>query len=147
MNLLEQLESDLKEASRMRDELRLSVLRMLKAALKNQEIEVGHDLSMPEVLAVLQKEAKKRQDSAKAYTEANRPELAAQEESEAKMIESYLPDQLSDEQLDKIISEVLSETGISTKAEMGKAMSQVMPKVAGRADGKRVSERLASKLS
>lgn len=147
MNVLEQLEADLKTAAKMRDELRLSVLRMLKAALQNQQIEVGHELSMPEVLAVLQKEAKKRQDSVTAYDQAGRTDLADQEKSEAKMIEQYLPQQLSDDELKTMIGSAITATGATSKADMGRVMAAVMAQTEGRADGRRVSTLVAEQLN
>jgi len=147
MNVLEQLETDLKTAAKMRDELRLCVLRMLKAALQNQQIEVGHELSMPEVLSVLQKEAKKRQDSVVAYDQAGRQELADQEKAEAKLIEQYLPQQLSDDELKKLVSEAITATGATSKADMGKVIGAVVGQAQGRADGRRISTLVAEQLS
>ena len=147
MDVLEQLEADLKTAAKMRDELRLSVLRMLKAALQNQQIEVGHELSMPEVLSVLQKEAKKRQDSVAAYDQAGRTELADQEKAEAKMIEEYLPQQLSDDELKKLVGEAITATGATSKADMGKVIGAVVGQAQGRADGRRISTLVSEQLS
>ena len=147
MNVLEQLENDLKTAAKMRDELRLSVLRMLKAALQNQQIEVGHELSMPEVLTVLQKEAKKRQDSVEAYSEAGRTELADQEKAEAKLIEQYLPQQLSDDELKSLVTAAITATGATSKADMGKVIGAVVGQAQGRADGRRISSLVAEQLT
>lgn len=147
MNLIEQLEADLKQSLQARDELKTNVLRMLKAALQNQQIEVGHELSSAEILRVLQKEAKKRQDSASAYGQAGRTDLADTEKSEVHIIESYLPEQLSDEQLDQAVSAAISKTGAQTMADMGKVMALVMSELSGQVDGARVSALAAKKLN
>lgn len=146
MNIVDQLDADLKEATKLRDQVRLDVLRMLKSALKNQQIEVGHELTMPEVLAVLQKEAKKRQDAVEAYQTAGRTDLADKESAEAKTIEQYLPAQLNDEELGRLVDEAIASTGAQSKADLGRVMSEVMAKVSGQADGRRVSQIVSQKL-
>jgi len=113
---------------------RVGALRMIVNELQKAEKEGGAD-----EIAVLQRERKRRLESAEAYREAGRDDLADGEEREAQMIETYLPQQLSDEELRAIVGDVVAETGASSPKEMGQVMSQVMPKVQGRADGKRVS--------
>lgn len=143
MNVLARLEEDLKSAAKTQDKIRLSVLRLLKNALDNQRIEVGQALSPPEILSVLQKEAKKRQDSVAAYSEAGRNDLASEEKAELDTIKQYLPAQLSDEELTKIIKESIKETGFSSSPDKGKLIGAVLKKVAGRADGGRISALVA----
>ena len=109
--------------------LRLVVSELQKAAKDGNDDEI----------AVLQRERKRRLESAEAYREAGRDDLAEGEEREAQIIEAYLPQQLSDEELRAIVGDVVAETGAASPKEMGQVMSQVMPKVQGRADGKRVS--------
>ena len=113
---------------------RVSALRMILNELQKAEKE-GRD----DEIAVLQRERKRRIESAEAYREAAREDLAEGEEREAAIIEAYLPQQLSEEELRAIVGDIVAETGASSPKEMGQVMSQVMPKVQGRADGKRVS--------
>lgn len=113
---------------------RVGALRMVADALQKAEKEGGDD-----EIAVLQRERKRRLESAEAYREAGRTDLAESEEREAELIAGYLPEQLSDEELRAIVGDVVAETGASSPKEMGQVMSHVMPKVEGRADGKRVS--------
>ena len=113
---------------------RVGALRMIVNELQKAEKEGTGD-----ELAVLQRERKRRLESAEAYREAGRADLAEGEEREAELIAEYLPEQLSDEELRAIVGDVVAETGASSPKEMGQVMSQVMPKVEGRADGKRVS--------
>ena len=145
-SLIQQLEADLKAAAVERDNIRLNVVRLLKSALKNFQIEAGHELSPQEMLSVIQKEAKKRQDSISAYTKAGRDDLATEEQNELKVIEAYLPEQLSDEELSKIVDQVIRETGATGMADMGKVIGVVVAKADGRADGGRISGIVKSKL-
>jgi uncharacterized protein YqeY len=132
--VLEQLQSDTKDAMRAGDRERVTALRMIVNELQKAEKEGGGD-----EIAVLQRERKRRLESAEAYREAGRDDLAAGEQREADIIEGYLPQQLSEEELRAIVGDVVAETGAASPKEMGQVMSQVMPKVQGRADGKRVS--------
>ena len=113
---------------------RVGALRMIVNELQKAEKEGTDD-----ELTVLQRERKRRLESAEAYRDAGRDDLAQGEEREAQIIEAYLPQQLSDEDLRAIVGDVVAQTGASSPREMGQVMSQVMPKVQGRADGKRVS--------
>jgi uncharacterized protein YqeY len=96
---------------------------------------------------VLQRERKRRLESAKAYRDAGRDDLAVAEEREAELIEDYLPDQISDEELREIVGDAVAQSGASSPKEMGKVMSMVMPKVQGRADGRRVSDAVKDLLT
>lgn len=147
MNLYESLESDLVEATKSRDEIKTGVLRLLKSALKNQQIEVGHDLTMPQILAVLQKEAKKRRDSITAYEQAGRQDLAKSEQAELDIIDVYLPAAASREEIAKVVDEVIKSTGADDVSAMGAVMSGAMDKLQGRADGGQVSALVREKLS
>ncbi len=141
-----QLEEDLRQATKSRDEIRLTVLRLLKSALKNYEIEVGHDATPQEIMTVLQKEAKKRRDSIDQYTAANRDDLVAEEKQELEILQKYLPEEMSDEQLNKIITAAIEETSAKSSADMGKVMQIVMQKTAGAVDGKLISEKVKAAL-
>ena len=144
---LTQLEADLASAAKARDQIRLSVLRLLKSALKNYEIQVGHDATPQEIMTVLQREAKKRQDSINQYGSANRQDLVDEEQAELEILEEYLPPKLSDEDLDKLVAQAIQETAASSPADMGKVMQAVMKLAGAGADGKVVSEKVKSALS
>ena len=134
MSVLQQVREDTTAAMKAGEKERVGALRMIVNELQKAEKEGRGD-----ELAVLQRERKRRLESAEAYREAGRADLAESEEREAELIAGYLPEQLSDEELRAIVGDVVAETGASSPKEMGQVMSQVMPKVEGRADGKRVS--------
>ena len=134
MSVLEKVREDTTAAMKAGEKERVGALRMIVNELQKAEKEGGDD-----ELAVLQRERKRRLESAEAYREAGRADLAEGEEREAELIAGYLPAQLSDEELRAIVGDVIAESGASSPKEMGQVMSQVMPKVEGRADGKRVS--------
>ncbi len=145
--LLQRVDEDLKTAMKARDELKVSALRMLKAAAYNAVIAKGKPtLEDAEVMEVIVKLIKQREESVEAYTKGNRPELAEKEKKEAAILKAYLPAQMPDEELKAIIQAAIKETGASGPQGMGAVMKAVLPKVAGRADGKRVSELTAQLL-
>lgn len=141
-----QLEADLAEATKKRDQVRLTVLRLLKTALKNYEIEVGHDASNAEILKILQSEAKKRQDSISQYKAANRDDLVKEETSELDIITQYLPAQLSDQELDELVTKTIKKLNATDTAEMGKVIKEVLNQANGRADGSTVSAKVKQAL-
>jgi uncharacterized protein YqeY len=147
MDLIDQLESDLAEAMKLRDEVRTTTLRLLKSALKNYQIELGHDLTMQEALSVLQKEAKKHQDSIKQYEDAKREDLANEEKAELDIIEKYLPEQISQDEVEKAVDSAIAELGATGPADMGKVIGLVRQKTEGQADGSMIAELAKQKLS
>lgn len=147
MDLNRELEADLKEAMKLRDEVRLTTLRLLKSALKNYEIEVGHDLSMQEALSVLQKEAKKHQDSIEQYEKANRDDLAKDEKAELEVIEKYLPEQMPEDQVAKLVDEAIQQTGATGPADMGKVIGVVRDKAQGQAYGALIAKLAKERLN
>lgn len=147
MEMLERLNQDLKQAMKDKDKVRLSVVRMIKSAAKNREIELGHPLSDEDVLVVVQKELKQRKDSLQAFQDANRTDLTAGVEEEIAVLMDYLPEPFNEEELRHLVSDVISQVGATSKADMGKVMAQVMPQVRGRADGKAVQQAVQSLLS
>ncbi len=147
MSIVEQVEKDLPAALKSKDELRLSVLRMMKAALMNKKIELGKPVDDPEAVAVLRTLVKQRRESVEAYRKGGREDLATKEEAEIKIVEGYLPAAASDEELDAAIAAAITETGASSAKDLGKVMKAAMARLAGKnADGKRVSERVRAKL-
>jgi uncharacterized protein YqeY len=146
VDLTQRLTEDMKQAMKQKDKVRLSVLRMVKAAVKNREIEIGRPLADDDVLGVIQKELKQRRDSLQAFESAGRTDLVDEVKAEIDVLMSYLPKQLSEDELRDIVQSVISELGASGKADVGKVMSAVMPKVKGRADGRLVQSLVQSLL-
>lgn len=146
-DLYQKVEQELVLAMKEKNELKVSTLRMLIAALKNKKIELQKELTDTDVIAVIQKLVKQRKDSIESYTEGGREELAQKEAEEIEFLKKYLPEEMSKEELDAIIDDVISEVGAKSMADMGKVMGAVMQKVSGRADGNVVKERVQSKLS
>jgi uncharacterized protein YqeY len=134
---------------RAKDATRLSVLRMLKAALKNAAIEKsGADaqLSDAEAAQVIRKQAKQRQDSIESFEKGGRAELAAKEKEELSILQTYLPHQMGAEELTKVVRETIAEVGATSRAQMGAVMKALQAKVAGRADGKTLSAEVQKQL-
>ena len=145
MSLQAKLQEDLKVAMKSGDTVARETLRMAIAALKNKRIETGEDLAESDELQVLQKEVKKRQDSAEQYANANRPELAESEQAEMVVLQRYLPKALSEDEVRSIVQATITELGVSSKKEMGQVMKAVMAAHKGKVDGKLV-QRLAGAL-
>jgi uncharacterized protein YqeY len=144
--LTEQIRSDLTASMKAQDRERTSTLRMLQAAIKNEQIESGHELTDEEALSVIRKAVKQRLDSIEQYTNANRPELASKEESELTMIRGYLPPELSTEELEAALREIVASTGAQSKKDLGKVMKEATARFKGRADGKKIQEIVARLL-
>jgi hypothetical protein len=147
MTLAERLNEDLKQAMKSQDKLKLSVLRMIRAAVKNQEIERKRPLDDGELIDVLSREIKQRRDSLQDFEKAGRTDLAEQVNAEIEIISAYLPKPLTDEEVTALVQQTIQETGASSKADMGKVMAALMPKVKGRADGKLVNRIVSQLLS
>ena len=144
--LLDKLESNLKDAQLSRDEIKVSTLRLLLSEIHNVEIQKGQGLSDEDIISVIQREVKKRKEAVEGFRSGGREEQAQKEENEAKILENYLPAQLTNEELTDIVSGVIKELGASGISDMGKVMGVVMEKVAGKADGGRVSAMVKEKL-
>lgn len=147
MDVTKQLEEDLKQATLARDQIKLDVVRMLKSALKNYQIEIGSDLSPKQILDVLQKEAKKRHDAIESYEQNNRPDRVAQEKAELDIINGYLPAQMSDQELAEVVDQTIRDLKVSGAGDIGKTIGAVIAKVGNRASGARISELVKSKLA
>ncbi|MBI2019449.1 GatB/YqeY domain-containing protein [Candidatus Daviesbacteria bacterium] len=145
--LLDQIQNDLKGAQLARDEVKVSTLRLLISEIKNAEIAKGQLLADDDIVSIISKELKKRKEAAAGFRTGGREESAQKEESEAKVLEGYLPEQMTTEELTKIVSEVITETGATSVADMGKVIGAVMGKVKGRADGGTVSSLVKEKLT
>lgn len=150
MSFQQKIDEDLKTAMKAREAERLSVLRMLKSALKYTAIEkhgMEKDLEDAEALAVIRKEVKKRQDSIEGFEKGNRPELAAKEKMELEILNAYLPKQLSAEEVTALVAEAIAEAGAVSKAQMGAVMKIAQAKAAGRVDGKLLSQEVSQRLN
>ena len=147
MSLVEQVEKDLVAALKAQEALKLSVLRMMKAALMNKKIEVGKPLGDPEAIAAFRTLVKQRHDSVEAFRKGGRDDLADKEAAEIKILEAYLPAAASDEEIDAAVTAAITETGAVGPKDMGKVMKAAMAKLAGKnAKGKRVNEKVKAKL-
>ena len=146
MSLVEQINNDITTAMKAGESEKLSVLRMTKAALMNKKIELNHDLSDDEAIAVINKEAKQRRDAETEYRAGNRPELADKEVAEAKILANYLPEQMDEAAITALVDAAITETGASSADDMGKVMSALMPKTRGKADGALVSRLVKERL-
>ena len=150
MTLQERLDSDLKEAMRARDMLKLGVLRMLKSAFKYAAIAKAGaetELSDAEAVQVIRKQAKQRQDSIESFEKGGRAELANKEQEELSILNAYLPQAMSADELSKVVRETIAEIAATSKAQMGVVMKALQTKVAGRVDGKTLSEEVQKQLS
>ncbi|MBC8014196.1 MAG: GatB/YqeY domain-containing protein [Sporomusaceae bacterium] len=141
MSLKEKLTEDMKQAMRDKEtgKLRLSVIRMVRANIKNVEIDRKQELSDDEVLDVLAKEVKTRRDSMEEFKKGNRPDLVESLEQEIVILMNYLPEQLNETEVRALVESAVAETQAVSPKEMGKVMAVLMPKVKGRADGKLVN--------
>ena len=142
MAVLEQVQSDVTAAMKAGDRERTGALRLIVSELQKAEKDGAGD-----EVEVLQRERKRRLESATAYRDAGREDLADVEEAEAELIGTYLPEQISDDELQAIVGDAVAESGADSQRDMGKVMALVMPKVKGRADGKRVSGAVKEKLT
>mgnify|MGYP001336658147 CR=1 FL=1 len=147
MSLLARIEKDYLEAYKAKDELRVAVLRLLKTAAKNRQVELMRPLTDDEMLEVIGREVKKRQEAAEQFAAGNRPEMAARESAEREALQVYLPEPLSREELDAAIAEIVVDLKVAGPKDMGRVMQAVMSRFKGRVDGKQVSELVRSRLS
>ena len=147
MALIDELKEAQKDAMRAKDKVRLGTIRMATAAIRQREIDDQITLTDADILAVLTKMVKQRQDAAQQYDDAGREELAAKERAEITVIETFLPQPLSDAELDALIDEAMAETGATGMQDMGKVMGQLKPKVQGRTDMGALSGKIKSRLN
>jgi uncharacterized protein YqeY len=147
MTLIEELESELKDAMRARDAELAGTLRLVLAALRSAEKDLMRPLSEQEELQVLQRERKRRAEAAEAFRAAGRDEQADAEERELEAIEEYMPEPVDEAELERIVDDAIAETGATSLRDLGRVMADVMPQVAGRADGSEVSRLVREKLA
>jgi uncharacterized protein YqeY len=142
MSLVAQIDAELKKAMLARETGKVSVLRMLKSAVKYAALEksASAEPSDADVVAVIRREVKKREDSIASFTQANRAELAAKEKEELELLRAYLPTQMPSEKVEALVRQVIDETGATSKAQMGLVMKAAQAKAAGQVDGKTLSQ-------
>jgi len=141
MTLTDKVKADLTSAMRAREKDRVGTLRLVLSELQKDAKEGKGD-----ELAVLRRERKRRHESARAFRDGGRPELAEAEEAEAEVIEGYLPAELADDDLERIVADAIAQAGAQSPKDMGKVMPVAMQAVAGRADGRRVSDKVKEAL-
>jgi len=144
--MLKQLTEDMKTAMKAKDKMRLNCIRLMRAAVKNKEIELGHGLDDAEAIAVLSKLVKQRNDAATQYADAGRDDLQQTELAEMAIIQAYLPEPLSDDELTALVDQTISDTGASNMRDMGKVMGMVKSKAEGRADMGKISAIVKARL-
>ncbi len=147
MALRERLDEDLKSAMRAKDSLRMNTVRGLKSAIKYREIELMKPLDDAGILGVVASEIKRRRDSVEQYRAGNRPDLAEKEEAEIRILQDFLPQQLSPAEIEAKVAEVIARVGAKGPKDMGAVMKALLPEVQGRADGKVVSELVKRSLA
>jgi hypothetical protein len=150
MTIIQRVDSDLKEAMRAKEATKLSVLRMLKSALKYAAIaksDAEAELNDAEAVQVIRKQAKQRQDSIESFEKGGRAELAEKEREELSILNAYLPQAMGSEEVSKVARETIAEVGATSKAQMGAVMKALQAKLAGRVDGKTLSAEVSRQLS
>jgi uncharacterized protein YqeY len=147
MSRIAQIEDDLKEAMRERDNDRRDALRLILSSLRSAEKELQRPLTDQEELQVLQRERKKRLEAEEAFRAAGREEQADTEDYELEVLEEFMPEPLSEEELEEIVDDAIAENGATSLQDLGRVMADVMPQVAGRADGSAVSQLVREKLA
>ena len=139
MNLKEQLTNDLKESMKNKEQVKKSVVTLIRAAIKKKEVDERVELNDEAVLDIISKQMKQRNDALEEFKKAGRDDLISQTEEEIQVLLSYLPKQLTDDELRVLIKEAIDKTGASSSKDMGKIMGILMPKTKGKADGKRIN--------
>ena len=149
MGLLIRLTEDMKTAMKAKEagKLKLSVIRLAKAAIKNQEIAKGHELDDAGIIEVLSREAKLRRDAIPEYEKADRPDTVKTLRQEIAILMEYLPQQMSEQEIMALVEQVVNETGAQSPKDMGKVMGRLVPLTKGKADGKLVNEIVKKKLN
>ncbi|MBM7614654.1 GatB/YqeY domain-containing protein [Alkaliphilus hydrothermalis] len=140
MSLKDQLTNDLKEAMKSKDQLRKNVITMVRADIKQVEVDKRVELVNEDIIDIIAKQVKQRRDSLEEFTKGGREDLAEQAQQEVNILLTYLPKQMSEEEIVKLVSETIQEVGANSMKDMGKVMAAIVPKTKGKADGKLVNE-------
>ncbi|MBA3347499.1 MAG: GatB/YqeY domain-containing protein [Actinobacteria bacterium] len=147
MNLIVEIEAQLKDAMREGDAERRDTLRLILSSLRGAEKDLQRDLTEDEELQVLQRERKKRVEASEAFRNAGREEQADKEDAELDVLEEFMPEPLSEDEVEEIVDNVIAEVGATSMRDIGRVMADVMPQIAGRADGSAVSQLVREKLA
>lgn len=147
MDINVKINAEMIAAAKAKDKIRLSAIRMLKTALHNKEIDLMRPLNEAETLQVLSVIVKQRKDSIEQFTQGGRIDLVEKETAELRVVQEFLPAQMSDEEVESIIKKAIMETGAASVKDMGKVMKVLMPQLTGKADGKAVGEKVKALLS
>ena len=139
MHLKERLMEDMKDSMKKGEQIRLSAIRMVRAGIKNKEIELGRELKDEDVVGVITSAIKQRKDSYTQFLNGNRMDLAEKEKKEIEALSIYLPEQMGEDEIKKRLREIISETGAATSKDIGKVMKILMPELKGKADGNLVN--------
>lgn len=145
--LRDRLNDEMKQAMKARDEIRLSVIRLIRSSVKNREIESRHELNDGEITEVVSTLVKQRRESIRMFGEAGRTDLVEKEEKELAVLLTFLPQQLSREEVEALVVQAIADSGAQGPKDMGKVMKVIMPHVTGRADGSLVSAVVKEKLA
>ena len=140
MHLKERLIEDMKDSMKKGEQVRLSAIRMVRAGIKNKEIELGRELKDEDVVGVITSAIKQRKDSYTQFLNGNRMDLAEKEKKEIEVLSMYLPEQMGEDEIKKRLREIISETGAATSKDIGKVMKILMPELKGKADGNLVNK-------
>ena len=146
MSLKEKLQEDLKSSMKNKDTIRKSVITLVRAAIKQIEVDQRVELDDVAVMDIISKQLKQRNDSLAEFEKAGREDLIEETKSEIQVLKEYLPQQLSEEELEKIVIETIAEVGATSMKDMGKIMAIIKPKTAGRADGRKINELVKKNL-
>lgn len=146
MSLKAKLQEDLKLAMKNKDTVKKSVVTLIRAAIKQQEVDTREELDDDAIIDVITKQLKQRRDAMTEFAKASRDDLVKESEAEIEVLIKYLPQQLSKEELNEIVKETISEVGATSMKDMGKIMAAIKPKTKGRADGKMINELVKSNL-
>lgn len=146
MSLKAKLQEDLKLAMKNKDTVKKSVITLIRAEIKQREVDTRTELGDDEVIDVITKQLKQRRDAKTEFEKASRDDLVQEAEAEIEVLMEYLPQQLSKEELNEIVKETISEVGATSMKDMGKIMAAIKPKTKGRADGKMINELVKSNL-
>lgn len=147
MDINVKINAEMIAAAKAKDKIRLSAIRMLKTALHNKEIDLMRPLTETETLQILSVIVKQRKDSIEQFAQGGRMDLVEKETAELKVIQEFMPAQMSDEEVESLIKKAIAETGAASVKDMGKVMKVLMPQLTGKADGKMVGEKVKALLS
>lgn len=146
MSLKEKLQEDLKSSMRNKDTVRKSVVTLIRASIKQYEVDNRVELGDDKIIDIISKQLKQRNDALEEFAKANREDLVKETESEIEVLKEYLPQQLSEEELNEIVKSTISEVGATSMKDMGKIMAAIKPKTKGRADGKLINKLVKANL-